>query len=87
MTTCDTPRDRSAGRGDGPTEGYEWTCPFCGKSRISTAGGEAGEQNAIAALRSHILASVGADHGPRNELPPTGSLTLSDHVVWIEDRT
>lgn len=64
--------------------GYEWTCPYCGQSRLNSSVGEGGETQATAALRSHILASDGAGHCARNELPADESLMLSEHVVSVD---
>lgn len=89
MTTTDEngtdsrPRVRNGSSTDG---GYEWTCPYCGQSRFNTSDGEGGEENAIAALRSHIFASDDPEHGPRNEGPTDGNLALADHVVRVDGR-
>ena len=77
-------------RGQRPTldesaSGYRWTCPYCGTSRITTSSGEEGEKNAMAALRTHIHASDGDGHGPRNSFPPE-FLALSEHVVEVDRR-
>lgn len=80
MTTNDTPGDGSISHPNTTSEGYEWTCPYCGKSQLNKSVGQSGKQNAIAALRTHVVASDGDEHGPRNELPPDESLRLSDHV-------
>lgn len=83
---------RKGSSGDGPDKGvgtdsgYRWTCPFCGESRLNTSDGERAEANAISALRTHIVASDGADHGPRNEFPSDVPLTLSDHVSAVVDQ-
>lgn len=66
--------------------GYRWSCPFCGTSRLNSSDGERAKENSIAALRSHIIASDGTSHGPRNEFPPDAPLTLSDHVSAVVDR-
>lgn len=89
MTKPDRDSSESTVRptGDVPDGGYEWTCPFCGKSRLNSSAGGSGRQNAIAALRTHVLASDGDGHGPRNEPPgELDSLTLSEHVVRVEGR-
>lgn len=64
--------------------GHEWTCPYCGKSRLNKSGDEAGLENAIVALRTHIIASDGAEHGPVNEFPRDEMLDLSEHVVEVD---
>lgn len=68
-----------------PTDGgYEWTCPYCGTSRVNVSEDEAGERYAIAALRTHIVASDGAEHGPRNELPTDfDEVTLAENVEQV----
>lgn len=69
---------------DAHSEGWEWTCPYCERSRVNISTGEDGEKNAIAALRTHIMASDGAEHGPRNEFPAhLEGLELTDYVVKI----
>lgn len=66
--------------------GYQWTCPFCGASRLNRSEQGEGPENAITALRSHILATNGIDHGPRNTIPDEdGAPTLDDHVVCVDD--
>lgn len=60
--------------------GYQWTYPYCGKSRFNAFDGESGEESAINALRNHILTSDGAEHGPQYRRPGDDALTLSDHV-------
>ena len=63
-----------------PREGFRWTCPYCGASRLNKSG-ESEEENAVAALRAHILATDGSEHGPKNEYPDGyGSFTPSDYV-------
>lgn len=69
-----------------PPAGYEWTCPYCGKSRLNRSGGEDAARNAVAALRTHIYATDGGEHGSRNEYPTDEPLPLSDYVVEVEDR-
>lgn len=68
-----------------PRGGFRWKCPLCGKSRLNATEDESGEENAIAAIRTHIVASDGADHGPRGEYPagfdPRG---LAEHVVRVD---
>lgn len=90
MTTTEDNNSTSIGRrlnSDAISEGYRWTCPFCGKSRTNTSTGEAGKSNAVAALRTHIIASDGADHGPKNEYPADADQhTLSEHVTRVEGR-
>lgn len=69
-----------------PRGGFRWTCPYYGASRLNKSG-ESEEENAIAALRAHILATDGSEHGPTNEYPDEcGFLTLSDHVVRVAER-
>lgn len=73
--------------GNSLREGYRWTCPFYGKFRTNKSTGEAGKSNAITALRTHLLASDGADHGLKNEYPTDADrLTLSEYVIRAEDR-
>ena len=67
-----------------PRGGYEWTCPYCEKSRLNKSRDEAGEETAIVALRTHIIASDGAEHGPRNEFPSDEMQDLSRHVVEVD---
>lgn len=63
--------------------GYRWTCPICDQSRLNTSG----EQNGVSALRSHLLASGGAGHGPVNEYPVGFDPdALSEHVVRLGGR-
>lgn len=81
------PQSRTRGGKDHSVErdGFRWTCPFCGLSRLNPSGEGYGEQNAVTALRAHVLASVGDGHGPRNELPDGfDEQSLSDHVVWMD---
>ena len=67
--------------------GYEWTCPICGQSRMNNQSGPDGEENAIAALRTHIVASDGSEHGPRNESPPAlDTLSLEEYVVEVSGK-
>lgn len=70
-----------------PRGGYRWECPYCGASRLNTSEEESGEENAIAALRTHIVASDGADHGPENEYPADyDAVDLAEHVVRVDGR-
>lgn len=71
---------------NGTEDGYRWTCPLCGTSHLNTSDGERAKENAIVALRTHIVASDGGNHGPRNEFPPDTPLTLSDHVSAVVNR-
>lgn len=65
--------------------GYRWECPYCGQTRTNAAASEAGEANALGALRSHIIATDGADHGPHNELPADAeTLALSEYVENVQ---
>lgn len=67
--------------------GVRWTCPICGTSRFNRSDDGSGEQRAVAALRSHVLASGGAGHGPVNEYPEGFDPdTLPDHVTRTHDR-
>ena len=62
--------------------GFRWTCPYCGASRLNRSPDDDGSSNAVVALRTHVQASDGAEHGPKNEFPGSFSdLTLADHVV------
>ena len=74
-------------RSTGPYGGYRWTCPYCGKSQLNRSAGESGEANAIAALRSHVMATAEKGHGPVDELPesddPAG---LAAHVDEVRER-
>lgn len=68
-------------------KGFRWTCPFCGTSRLNASGDESGRENALAALRTHIVASDGAGHGPRNEYPGAiDDVTLAEHVDPVDGR-
>ena len=68
-------------------EGYRWTCPFCGTSRLNASDEESGRRNALVALRTHVLASVEDGHGPRNEYPDGyDDVTLADHLQWVDER-
>ncbi len=71
------------GRGSTDTEeGFRWECPFCGESRLKPLEGESGKQNAITALRSHIMATDGRRHGPKNAFPDGFERAeLTDNVV------
>lgn len=88
----DSSADRSSlplSSGDGASgsfeEGYRWTCPICGKSRLNRSNGDEGEENAIAALRTHVMASDGAGHGPLNEYPAEFEREkLTNHVLRVE---
>lgn len=64
--------------------GFRWTCPFCGKSRLNRTDGEEGRKNATAALRTHIMASGGDEHGPRNGFPTDDIPALAEHVTEAE---
>ena len=67
--------------------GYEWRCPICSKSRLNASDDESGRENAVVALRTHVVASDGADHGPRHEYPARfDAESLADHVVRIDER-
>lgn len=67
--------------------GYEWRCPICGTSRLNASEGESGLGNAVAALRTHVIASDDAEHGPRHEYPATfDAESLADHVVRVDER-
>ena len=73
--------------GEPPVGGYEWTCPFCESSRLNATGGDAGMENAIRALKTHVMASADAEHGPRNEFPADfDALALSEYVVEVDGR-
>ena len=62
-------------------EGYRWTCPFCGESTVNKSTGEFGWRSAETALGTHLVASDGAEHGPRYEFPrEMDELELADHV-------
>lgn len=87
MTPIDGMDDESSDRrkkGTSPSGGYEWTCPYCGKSRLNRSDDEAGLENAKKALRTHIIASDDADHGPRNAFPSDEMVDLSEHVVEVD---
>lgn len=54
-------------------------------SRLNAAVDESEGANAIAALRSHIIASGGTEHGPQNEHPADyDTLDLAEHVVEVD---
>lgn len=79
---------RDSGPGGGPaldTE-FTWDCPFCGKSRTKRSTEEDGAENAVTALRSHIISSDGGGHGPRNELPADSELPLLEYVYRVDGR-
>lgn len=70
-----------------PRGGFRWECPFCGTSRLNTSEDRSGEENALAALRTHILASDGIEHGPKNEYPADFDPgALAEHVVRVDRR-
>jgi hypothetical protein len=47
--------------------------------------GELSQENAVTALRSHIIASDGTEHGPQHELPADlDPSVLSEYVVGVE---
>lgn len=78
-------RDSAAGGGPSTETKFKWTCPYCRKSRIIRYTGEEGrEENAVVALRSHIAASDGDGHGPRNELPADLERTLFEYVYRVD---
>lgn len=65
--------------------GFRWECPLCGMSRLNASKDESGEKNALAALRTHIIASDGTEHGPKNEYPADfDHETLAEHVVRVD---
>lgn len=90
MTTIennDAPSVGRPGNSHSRSAGFQWTCPFCGKSRTNKSTEESGQENATAALRAHIIASDGADHGPTNEYPTDAErLALSEYVVRMDSR-
>ena len=70
-----------------PRGGFRWDCPFCGTSRLNASDDASGKQNAIAALRTHIVASDGGEHGPKNEYPADfDPRELAEHVVGVDGR-
>lgn len=78
--------DKMAGQPT-PREGFRWECPYCGASRVNGSDHESGEANAIAALRTHVVASDGAKHGPRNEFPADfDTVELADYVSKVDSR-
>lgn len=69
------------------SDGFEWSCPFCGQSRLNVSEDGSGNENAVSALRSHILASEGSGHGAVNAYPPEfDPETLADHVDRLDRR-
>jgi len=65
--------------------GFRWEYPLCGKSRLKVSIDESEEEDAINALRAHIFASVGTNHGPRNEyLPDFDREDLAEHVISVQ---
>lgn len=80
-------RDSAAGGGPPTETEFKWTCPYCRKSRIIryTEEEERKEENTVAALRSHITASDGDGHGPRNELPADLERTLFEYVSRVDE--
>ena len=76
------PKNRNAHSGI-----FEWTCPHCGETRLNTSMDGSGEANAITALRVHIYASDGPEHGPRRQYPTGYDVrTLAEHVVEVDSR-
>lgn len=67
--------------------GYRWECPFCGKSRRKLRDEESAIQNAITALRMHILATNAAEHGSRYSLPAEFDVDLANHVGGTSEQT
>lgn len=81
-----TVQERASAPDSGPateTE-FKWICPYCRKSRIDRyAKGKRGEEEAIAALRSHIADADGDGHGPRNEIPVDRERTVFEYVCQV----
>lgn len=70
-----------------PGGGFRWECPRCGMSRLNASEDASGEENALAAVRTHIVASDGTEHGPKNEYPADFEPgTLVEHVVRVDRR-
>lgn len=70
-----------------PDGGFRWECPLCGMSRLNASDDESGGENALAAVRTHIVASDGAEHGPKNEYPADFNPgTLAKQVVRVDRR-
>lgn len=70
-----------------PRGGFRWECPFCGTSRLNASEHESGEENAISALRTHVIASDDADHGPTGEYPAGFDPgDLADHLAREDGR-
>lgn len=68
-----------------PREGFRWECPYCGGSRLNVSKDESGKIHAIAALRTHIMAMDGTEHGPKNEFPADfETLDLAEYVVRVD---
>lgn len=68
-----------------PRGGFRWECPFCGTSRLNASDDESGQDNALAALRTHIVASDGIEHGPKNEYPVDFDPgTLAEHMERVD---
>ena len=90
MTTTDDNHAGSIGRptnGDALAGEYRWTCPICGASRTNRGEPETGRRNAIAAIRTHVLASDGDGHGPPNGYPDeVTASTFVDHVEEVGRR-
>lgn len=85
-----SPRDKdrvdvtggAIGPGSTAGESVRWTCPFCGLSRVKPSMDGSAEENALVALRTHVVSSEGDGHGAQYEYPPAfDPATLADHVT------
>ena len=67
--------------------GYRWTCPVCGATKLNQTVDGSGRTNAINALRAHLVATDGDEHGARNQYPDGFDPdALVDHVSRVDRR-
>lgn len=67
------------GSSERDVEGYRWSCPICGTSRVIKT--SFGPQRAIEGLRAHLEIYDGDGHGPENQFPDIDRQGLEDNVV------
>lgn len=71
------------------TAGYQWTCPICRASRVTTYNADNEEQRstynrAKRALSAHLRSSAESGHGPKNAQPDEfDSVTLEMHIESV----
>jgi hypothetical protein len=70
-------RDSASSTETTPETGFTWVCSYCKRSRTDQY---AGEEEAVAALRSHIGGFDGDGHGLRDEFPADRERTLFEYV-------